>query len=204
MSGQLNGRARSALYRGALTGRDGAYTTVARLLEGRSWDRSPRRCSSTHSSRLWTTCCTTSTACPWQRRSRSVCRTSTTSSSNGRRGCQTALASTGSTKAVLRRAARGLVPEDVIGKRKIGFFRNSAAIWLRRKLEQGADARLLDAHGPLSEFLDPAALTLVEDYRARQGWEGTQLVLALLVLDAWLGDFLPRATGVHAAVGGAR
>ena len=105
------------------------------------------------------------------------------------------------TKVVLRRAAARYLPPDIIGRPKVGFFRNSAAAWLRAQLNGEAGETLLDRSRPLHALLDSAAIEqLVREFRASNRWEGTQLVLAMLVLDAWLADFLPRATATNAAV----
>ena len=101
------------------------------------------------------------------------------------------------TKAVLKRLAQGLVPDDIIEKRKIGFFRNSGEIWLRRQIEAGEADRLVVKDGPLADILDIDVIgSLVETYQRRPGWEGTQLLIALVVLERWLASFVPRATAI--------
>ena len=103
------------------------------------------------------------------------------------------------TKVVLRRAAARYLPPDIINRPKVGFFRNSAAAWLRAQLEGEPGESLLDPSRPIYELVDRTEVSrLVNEFRASERWEGTQLVLAILVLDAWLAEFLPRATAATA------
>lgn len=99
------------------------------------------------------------------------------------------------TKRVLKRAARGLVPDRVIDKRKIGFFSVSVDLWLREQTEGVIAERLLGRNPRSAEFLDRDAVAALVA-RSRTGGPKSRevrLVLAILMLEIWLAEFLPRA-----------
>jgi asparagine synthase (glutamine-hydrolysing) len=96
-------------------------------------------------------------------------------------------------KHVLRLAGKGHVPDFVLAKRKRGFFNESIASWI----EAGDDAlvnRLLLAPDPAyAQFVPRAAVE-----RAVGQWRGgragnAKLLLALVMLELWLTEYLPRA-----------
>jgi asparagine synthase (glutamine-hydrolysing) len=96
------------------------------------------------------------------------------------------------TKYILREAARGILPDRIIDKRKIGFFRGASQGWLRSQLD-GALAEYLLAPSPAyADYLDaPTVKQLVSE--AAESRRRVQLVLAILMLEVWLSTFLPRA-----------
>ena len=98
------------------------------------------------------------------------------------------------TKHVLKLAARGIVPDHIVDKRKIGFFRGSAAPWLRAQIGGATSSYLLDGEPRIGEIIDVAELRrLIEsDARAKRPAH-TQLVLGALMLEVWLSRFVPRA-----------
>jgi asparagine synthase (glutamine-hydrolysing) len=95
-------------------------------------------------------------------------------------------------KVALRRAARGIVPDFVLDKPKQGFFSGSLDSWLSAGARDTVDHLLLD--DPVSaRVLDPAAMRgIVVRSRAGDGDAG-RAVLALVMLELWLREFLPRA-----------
>ena len=113
----------------------------------------------------------------------------------------------GETKRVLRAAARGIVPDDIIDKRKIGFFSLTANAWLARQLEGRAADVLLDPSARISDLLDRKAVEqLVRDHSASTEKQRGRLLLAILMLELWLSTFIPRArmlaeTGIVTAGG---
>jgi asparagine synthase (glutamine-hydrolysing) len=99
------------------------------------------------------------------------------------------------TKIVLRAAARGLVPDEIIDKPKIGFFVDTANEWLRARLtsqslEGSVGAGLVEAG-----LIDESALRgLVSSFVERQAAAPrARLLLALVMLETWIETFLPRA-----------
>jgi hypothetical protein len=94
---------------------------------------------------------------------------------------------------VLKRSARGLVPDRIVDKRKIGFFRGASEGWLRAQLDGALSDYLLDPDPHYAELLDRAAVErLVQRQRAGDG-EHVHLLLAILMLEVWLASYLPRA-----------
>jgi asparagine synthase (glutamine-hydrolysing) len=101
-----------------------------------------------------------------------------------------------STKLVLRQAARGVVPEHVLTRPKLGFFRHSVAGWLRAQAEATMADRLLDGFPRYAEFLDrDVVASMVADAASDHPRGDQQLLLAILLLEVWLSDYLPRAAG---------
>jgi asparagine synthase (glutamine-hydrolysing) len=100
------------------------------------------------------------------------------------------------TKYLLRRAARGLVPDWVIEKRKVGFFHGAVPGWFEHHAQRSIERYLLDPDARYAAFLDPAAVRdLVASVRAG-GTSSTHLLLSILMLEVWLSSYLPRALSV--------
>jgi asparagine synthase (glutamine-hydrolysing) len=100
----------------------------------------------------------------------------------------------GETKVLLRHAARGLVPDRIVDKPKLGFFRPAFDSWFRGQLD-GAVADYLLAPSPrYADVLDPAAVArLVRRHVDGSDRSHLHLLLAILMLEVWLAEFLPRA-----------
>jgi asparagine synthase (glutamine-hydrolysing) len=103
------------------------------------------------------------------------------------------------TKHVLKEAARGLVPDRIIDKRKLGFFRHASDGWLRAQMDGAVSEYLLGANPRTAEFLDRRALErLVAGHRDGTGSEHVHLLIGILLLEIWLSTYLPRAIDVPA------
>jgi asparagine synthase (glutamine-hydrolysing) len=100
------------------------------------------------------------------------------------------------TKVLLKQAARGLVPDDIIDKPKIGFFRGAADGWLRAQLSGALSDYLLDPDARYTELIDSREVERLI-VRHRAGGDGGVL-LSILMLEVWLTSFLPRATRLAA------
>ncbi len=99
-------------------------------------------------------------------------------------------------KHILREAARGLVPERVLEKKKVGFFRNSVSMWLEQQATGEIEDWLLAPEPRYAEFLDVALVQrMVRDHVSGSDTSSTYLLLAILMLEVWLSSFVPRATG---------
>jgi len=101
----------------------------------------------------------------------------------------------GTTKWLLKEAARGIVPDAVIDKPKIGFFNTAVETWVRTALARTTADHLLDREAAYAEFLDRS---WVEDLVQRQVSGAARprdahLLLAILMLEVWLSSYLPRA-----------
>jgi len=96
-------------------------------------------------------------------------------------------------KHVLRLASRGHVPNFVLAKRKRGFFNEDVASWMAAKDRSLVDGVLLSPEPAYSSIVPRDAVArAVADWRAgRTG--NAKLLLALLMLELWLTEYLPRA-----------
>jgi asparagine synthase (glutamine-hydrolysing) len=105
------------------------------------------------------------------------------------------------TKRVLRHAARGLVPDRVIEKKKLGFFRPAVEQWLGAQTAGPVRDYLLAPNPRYAEFLDrDEVVALVSAGAGRPGGGQPHLLLAILMLEVWLATYLPRAVAAHTPV----
>lgn len=109
------------------------------------------------------------------------------------------------TKWLLKRVARGLVPDEIIRKRKVGFFHRTVDEWFDRQLRGVAGDVLLDPGARYGQFLDGEEIArMAAAHRSGGSTANGQLLLAVLMLELWLQTYLPRAlapppTAVRAA-----
>ena len=99
----------------------------------------------------------------------------------------------GTTKHVLRLAARGLVPQFVLDKPKLGFLGPSTASWLAAGGGAVVDRLLL---APGARYPEVVERSMVEQ-QIRE-WRGgardrSHFILAMVSLEVWLSTYLPRA-----------
>ena len=94
------------------------------------------------------------------------------------------------TKLVLKEAARGLVPDDVIARRKVGFFNAAMAQWIEAQGMRQIEERVLVGGAATASLFDRAELGRMA--AARDG-RHSRLLVAILMLELWLADVLPRA-----------
>lgn len=98
-------------------------------------------------------------------------------------------------KYVLKRAAAGIVPDRIIHKRKLGFFRGSTDAWLQAQLRDARSELLFGSQTRYSEFLDRRAVEgLARRHQVGTDHSNTHLLTAILMLELWLRNYLPRAT----------
>ena len=96
-------------------------------------------------------------------------------------------------KHVLRRAARDLVPASVLTKRKQGFFNEAVGSWVGAGGGALVDCLLLAPAPAYGAVVDRAAVArIVREWRAGRG-SHANLLLALIMLELWLGEYVPRA-----------
>jgi len=99
------------------------------------------------------------------------------------------------TKHLLKEAARGIVPQRIIDKRKIGFFRGATSRWLQSQMDYAISDYLLAPSPRYAEFLDRAVVErLVAEHRSGRPVD-SQLLVAILMLEVWLSSYHPRAFG---------
>ena len=101
------------------------------------------------------------------------------------------------TKVLLKRAARGIVPDEIIDKPKIGFFNVASNDWLRRQLGGPIPEYLLDPGARINELVDRREVERMVARGAGGRGDGGVL-LALLMLEVWLSTYLPRASQLAA------
>lgn len=105
-------------------------------------------------------------------------------------------------KHVLRLAAEGLVPEQVVNdkkKKKIGFFHSAVDSWFRAQVAGAVSEFLLEGNPACAEFLDRDELErAVRAHAAGGDAEQTYGLFAILMLEVWLSSYLPRALAAPA------
>ena len=102
-------------------------------------------------------------------------------------------------KHVLKQAARGILPDRIIDKPKVGFFADSLDVWFRAQTDGEISEWLLGSNRRYSEFLDPVEVNrLAQGHLAGTGTENLRLLLSILMLEVWLDSYLPRALGAGA------
>ena len=102
------------------------------------------------------------------------------------------------TKRVLRHAARGLVPDAVVTRRKIGFFNKAMSQWVQTQGRKALRERVLDPAAATGDIFDRAELERLIDADATHN--GSRLLIAILMLELWLSTVVPRATGAGTKV----
>jgi len=102
----------------------------------------------------------------------------------------------GTAKGILRRALRGVLPEDILGRRKSPYPKTHNPSYLKAVCRQMASI-LEDQGSPLLSFVDTTALrqvvqTSASDFDASwfsQLMRGPQLLAYLIQVDTWLRDY---------------
>jgi asparagine synthase (glutamine-hydrolysing) len=106
-------------------------------------------------------------------------------------------------KAVLRKAATGLIPAEVLAKPKTGFFSTAVSGWVHAQATSSAGAAsewLLRPKLASAEFLDTRAVQELVARVRRGDHTNTRALLAILMLEVWLADTLPRAMSTASMV----
>jgi asparagine synthase (glutamine-hydrolysing) len=101
------------------------------------------------------------------------------------------------TKHVLRHAARGLVPDRIIDKPKIGFFNSAVDGWFRAQTRGAISDYLLGPSPRYAELIDRGEVErLVRSHATSGRSEDGYALLSILMLEIWLSEYLPRAIAV--------
>jgi asparagine synthase (glutamine-hydrolysing) len=104
------------------------------------------------------------------------------------------------TKHVLKHAARGLIPDRIIDKQKIGFFAGSVDRWFAAQAGGNIADYLLTPNPRYAEFLDRGAVgDLVRRHADGSDRNHGRLLLAILMLEVWLSSFVQRASPAAAS-----
>jgi asparagine synthase (glutamine-hydrolysing) len=98
------------------------------------------------------------------------------------------------TKYLLRKAARGVIPDRILDKPKIGFFRAAEDAWLRAQLDGALGDYLMRPDASYTALLDAKAVHALASAHTRRGTTPhARLLLGILMLEVWLSSYLPRA-----------
>ncbi len=98
------------------------------------------------------------------------------------------------TKYVLKRAARGLIPDEIIDKPKIGFFNGAVSGWFKAQSGGEMERYLLDPGARYGDILDRGEVgRMVADHAAGRDPGAAPTLLAVLMLEVWLSTYLPKA-----------
>jgi asparagine synthase (glutamine-hydrolysing) len=105
------------------------------------------------------------------------------------------------TKYILRRAGRGLLPDRVFEKPKVGFFAASIDRWFAAQAAGEIPEYLLGADPRYGDFLRRDVVAdIVAQHAVDKDLTRGRLLLSVLMLEVWLSSFLPRAVAApHAA-----
>jgi asparagine synthase (glutamine-hydrolysing) len=104
------------------------------------------------------------------------------------------------TKYILKEAAREILPDRVVDKRKVGFFRGAVSSWFAAQAGRAIDEYLLAPDPRCAAFLELGEVKrLVAKHRATGDADLGHLLLALLMLEVWLATYLPRAVAQASA-----
>jgi asparagine synthase (glutamine-hydrolysing) len=103
----------------------------------------------------------------------------------------------GVTKHLLKQASRGLVPDRIIDKPKVGFFNAAVDGWFASQAAGVVADYLLDPGARYAEIIDREAVARLLRRHAADGGGGGDgyALLAVLMLEIWLSTYLPRALG---------
>jgi asparagine synthase (glutamine-hydrolysing) len=100
------------------------------------------------------------------------------------------------TKHVLKHAVRGLIPDRIIDKPKIGFFHRAVDDWFRAQTRGAISDYLLGPNPRYAEMLDRGQVErLVTGHADGSDTGNPHLLLSILMLEVWLSSYLPRSTG---------
>ena len=98
------------------------------------------------------------------------------------------------TKHVLKHGARGLIPDRVIDKRKIGFFHRAVDSWFQAQTRGAISDYLLGPNPRYAEMLDRGEVErLVHGHADGTDTGNGHVLLSILMLEVWLSSYVPRA-----------
>jgi len=98
------------------------------------------------------------------------------------------------TKVLLKHVARGVLPDRIIDKPKLGFFREEVDAWFRAQTRGAISDYLLGPSPRYAELLDRREVErLVHAHAEGSDTRNPHLLLSILMLEVWLASYLPRA-----------
>jgi asparagine synthase (glutamine-hydrolysing) len=98
------------------------------------------------------------------------------------------------TKYLLKKVARGVIPDRVIDRPKVGFFNAAVDAWFQAQARGAIKEFLLAPEPRYAQLLDPTEVCgLVDRHAHIPSKRDGQLLLSILMLELWLATYLPRA-----------
>jgi asparagine synthase (glutamine-hydrolysing) len=98
------------------------------------------------------------------------------------------------TKHVLKHAVRGLIPDRIIDRPKIGFFNSAVDQWFRAQTRGAISDYLLGPNPRYAAMLDRTEVEkLVQRHADGSDSDNGYALLSILMLEVWLSSYLPRA-----------
>ena len=98
------------------------------------------------------------------------------------------------TKHVLKHAARGLIPDRIIDKPKVGFFNAAVEGWFAAQTRGAISDHLLGPNPRYAELIDRSEVErLVRAHADGTDRGNAYALLSVLMLELWLSSYLPRA-----------
>jgi asparagine synthase (glutamine-hydrolysing) len=99
------------------------------------------------------------------------------------------------TKHVLKHVARGLIPERIIDKPKVGFFNAAVESWFAAQTRGAISDHLLGPNPRYAELLDRSQVErMITRHADGTDTSNAYTLLSVLMLELWLSTYLPRAT----------
>src|SRR5262245_32940588 len=93
------------------------------------------------------------------------------------------------TKRILREAIRGLLPDEILTRRKMGFPVPFGE-WVRQRWHETACAVLLDRRSRERGLIDPSAVSRLLDRHRKGRFAGGDAIWALMNLELWHRTFI--------------
>lgn len=107
------------------------------------------------------------------------------------------------TKYILKRAARGVVPQWVIDRPKVGFFDTAVDAWCRAQARAAIEHFLGRSDPACGELLDRGEIQNLIRQTTEPRPRDARLLLSILMLEVWLSTYLPRALRAASAAAAA-
>ena len=106
------------------------------------------------------------------------------------------------TKHVLKHGARGLIPDRIIDKPKVGFFNAAVDGWFRAQTKGAISDYLLSPNPAYADLLDRAEVERLVRGHADGSEPGNgYALLSILMLEVWLSSYLPRTMAASREAG---
>ena len=99
------------------------------------------------------------------------------------------------TKHVLKHMSRGLIPDRIIDKPKVGFFNAAVEGWFAAQTRGAISDHLLGPNPRYAELLDKNEVErMIKQHADGSDTGNAYALLSILMLELWLSSYLPRAT----------